>query len=472
MVKYPIKFLLPNKDYKNVSVHSDNFPQDIETSMIYNERNNCFSTTIELPEGTYTYRFKADDVFIDDVLRAPSGGIATLMLCNDDGLFFESDKVFIKNNSIILTLGIDSSIWDSAILNIQTLHGIQTISGYHGFFEGAFEYQHFTVPIPDEGVLLGYFELTKEDDHFYLGENGIKEQEWSISPLEISTENISSISQHNDVDIVASYYLTQPKVIQEFEKHYDYFEKFPIDHLVGKIETTSILLQNHKLYQDYPQNQALACLLRDIFTEKEEISPGMGLLGRYTYECRQDISTIPFTLSDDEVSFWHVCRRDIPTAMRGIIFQLFCTLNPKIIFGEEIGLVKTGSERNMYWTKTKWNKELYNFYVKLLKLRKKYPVLRKGGFRFVLQDCAVWGVERFMLGEDSIFIFANHSKQNVVIDLTKIMNHSGAIIEMLTDHPLKRKRVCTLFADSVSVFKINGIHVPLKETDEELIEEY
>ncbi|MGL4388714.1 MAG: hypothetical protein ACRCTJ_04920 [Brevinema sp.] len=470
MIKYPIKFLLPNNNFKNVSIYSDNLPENIDTSMQYNERNNCFFQTIELPVGIYTYQFKADDQIINDILRAPHGGVAQLILSNETGIIFDLEKIFVKNNYIIISLGIDNNIWDSVTLNIQTLHGIQTISGFHGFFEGAFEYQIFMLPVPEDGTLLGYFELNKGEDLFYLGENGIKEQEWSISPIEISTKNLETTTENHDV--LATYKLTHQKVIQEFEKHNDYFKKFPIDGLVGNIDKTSVLLKELKKYQDYHQNQELSCLLRDIFTEREEINPSMGLLGRYMYGSKKDISMIPFTLSDDQVSFWHVCRRELPTAMRGILFQMLCTLTPKILFGEEIGLVKTGIDRNMYWTKTKWNKELYNFYIKLLKLRKKYPVLRQGGFRFVLQDCAVWGVERFMPGEESIYIFANHSKQNIVIDLTRIMNHSGAIIELLTDHPLKRKKVCTIFADSIGVFKINGIHIPLKGDEEELIEEY
>lgn len=469
MTKYPIRFLLPNEGFKKVCVESNDFPKETFTEMIFNERNNCFTTTIELPPGKYSYQFNADGKIIDDLLRAPQGGSALLRLGDSEGVIFELDKVFIKNNHIILTLGIDRSIWHDATLNIQTLQGIETIKGYHTFFEGSYEYQLFVVCIPPDSSLLAYFEISNGDQIFYLGENGLKEQEWSISPIEISVDTISIPSQSNE--IIASYYLTHSKVIQEFEKHHQYFEKFPADYIMGDIEKNSILFKDHQIISVQNQHTLLASILRDIFIEKEDINPSFGLLGRYAYESRQDISTIPFFLSDSEVSFWHLCRREIPTATRGIIFQLLCTVAPQIVFGEEIGLVKTGNDRSMYWTKTKWNKELYNLYIKLLKLRKKYPVLRQGNFRFVLQDCCVWGIERYMPGEESIYIFANHSKNNVVIDLTQIMNHSGAIIELLTDHPLKRKRVCTLFGESVNVFKMNGIHMPLKDSDSSILDE-
>ncbi|MGL4394104.1 MAG: hypothetical protein ACRCS8_02645 [Brevinema sp.] len=468
-MNYPIKFLLPNQNFKNVSIHSDDFPSNLDLNLYFDERNNCFCSTLELPAGQYSYQFNIDGEIVHDQLRAPQGGFAHLILTNESGIIFDIDKIFIKNNHVILFLGLDHDLWDSAVLNLQTLQGIQSVNGFHGFYEGAFEYQIFMFPIPADGVLLGYFELRQEDTLFYLGENGIKEEEWSVCPIEIFTKDMNVIAHHNDM--VALYELSNSKAVLEFEKHCDYFEKFPVDHLVGDIDPNSILFEKLQAYPKQEPHHELSCLLRDIFIEKEDLTASMGLLGRYAYEHQKDLSTVSISLSDDQVSFWHVCHRELATAMRGILFQLLCTVTPKILFGEEIGLCKAGNERSMYWTKTKWNKDLYHFYVKLLKLRKKYPVLRQGSFRFVLQDCVVWGIERFMEGEESIYIFANHSKQNIVIDLTQVMNHSGAIIELLTEHPLKRKRVCTIFADSIGVFKMNGVHIPLKE-DEELIEEY
>lgn len=122
------------------------------------------------------------------------------------------------------------------------------------------------------------------------------------------------------------------------------------------------------------------------------------------------------------------------------------------MFGEEVGLAKLGAERRMYWTKARWNKELFYFYRKMLSLRKQYAVLRLGHMRFVLQDCGIWGVERFMPGEPSIFIFANHSKDNIVVDLTRFVGESVTIKELLTDNLLKRKKVCTIYADSIAVY--------------------
>ena len=60
-----------------------------------------------------------------------------------------------------------------------------------------------------------------------------------------------------------------------------------------------------------------------------------------------------------------------------------------------------------------------------------------------------------MDGEDSIYIFANHSKNNIIIDLSQIISYSGPIIELLSNHSLKRKKVCTIFGESLVAFKSN-----------------
>ena len=454
-MKYPIKFILPAEKYKSVSIHSNDFPVDIDLQLDFCDRNHYFVKTIDLPSGVYRYQFLADGEIVHDQLRAPKGGEAILILGSEtnQGVIFDLAKSFVKNNHLVLMIGLNSSLWTQATLNIQTLKGLEIIHGKNTFFEGSSEYQMFVVDIPQEESLLAYFELTGYEKHAYYGVNGLKESEWAVDPFEINEHHSPPITPSN---IMAIYHLPTPKSIQDFEKHHSYFDKFPIDRLAGDIPAKSPLLKKYPLFEEGKTNKALTCLLRDIFLETEDFNPSIGLLGRFAYEYRQDIATIPFSLSDDQISFWNLTRRSFPVAMRGIGFQLLGSMTPKILFGEEIGLVKTGTERNMYWTKIKWNKDLFHLYQKLLKLRKKYPVLRQGRFRMVLQDCCVWGIERYMDGEDSIYIFGNHSKNNIIIDLTKIMNCTGPIIELLTEHPLKRKKVCTIFGDSLAAFKQNS----------------
>lgn len=453
-MRYPMQFILPAYTYKNVSIHSEDFPQDIDKQLTFCGKRHCFSTVISLPPGTYHYQFDADGVLIPDTLRTISSGFATIHIGSTDnnGIIFDIDKSFVKNKHLVLLIGLDCTVWKNAILNIQTLQGMQTIHGHSTFIEGSFDYQMFVIDITQEESLFAFFELIGYANNCFFGANGIKQTEWAIEPFEIKEHLFPPIPPS---DIVGIYHLSNKKSVADFEKHNSYFTKFPIDYISGNIPENSLLKKEFNQFTNFQNILPLTCLLRDIFLETEDFNPSLGLLGRFAYEHRQDMAEISFSLSDDFVSFWDLTKRNFKVAARGIGFQLLGSMTPLIYFGEEIGLRKTGEDRNMLWTKIKWNKDLYNFYQKLLKLRIKYPVLRQGRFRLILQDCCLWGIERYMDGEDSIYIFANHSKNNIIIDLTQIISYSGPIIELLSNHSLKRKKVCTIFGESLVAFKSN-----------------
>lgn len=454
-MKYPVKFILAAQQYQTVSLLSDDFPDYINKNLNYCSSTHCFSTILELPSGTYNYQFLADNTPVTDKLRTSNEGIATLEIGSkhNHGIIFDISKSFVKNNHLVLILGIDNSIWTNVTLNIQTIQGMTLIYGKSTFSEGSTEYFTFILDVPEEESIFAFFELEDHHGRKFYGENGLKDNEWAVSPFEIREHHRLPIKNS---DILAIYHLDTPKSIIDFEKHIGHFEKFPINYISGNIAEDSVLRQEFTYFQQDTEYSHLTCLLRDILLEKNDFHASLGLLGRFAYEYRQDISTIPFALSDHNLSFWELTHRDLKTMSRSIGFQLLGSMTPKIFFGEEIGLHKVGLERTMLWTKTKWNKTLYHFYQKLLKLRKKYPVLRRGRFRFVMQDCNIWGIERYMSGEDSIYIFGNHSNTNATIDLTKIMQFNGPIIELLSEHPLKRKKVCTIFAESIVAFKQNS----------------
>ncbi len=462
-MEYPIKFILAAQDFKNASILSDDIPEHINKEMVYCERGNYFSATLWLPAGTYYYQYIADGEIISDRLRTPDGGKAKIEIEPNDGVVFDIDKAFVKNNHLVLMIGLNPSIWQHAYLNIQTLQGMKSIQSKTSFVEGSTEYQMAVIDIPSEEIVYAFFDLIGHDSHKFYGANGLKDNEWSVSPFEITAHHTVPI---NNFDTTGIYHLDTPKSVTDFEKHISYFEKFPITHVSGDIPEKSPLRKTLQHFEPTRKYSNLTCLLRDIFLEQDDFHASLGLLGRFAYEYRQDIATIPFALSDNTLAFWEITKRNFAIASRGICFQLLGSMMPRILFGEEIGLHKTGAERAMIWTKTKWNKDLYYLYQKLLKLRKKYPVLRKGRFRFVLQDCNLWGIERYMDGEDSIFIFGNHSKNNIIIDLTQIMNFNGPIVELLSDHALKRKKVCTLFGESIAAFKQNSTKGKKSSIDE------
>lgn len=445
---YPVKFLLPDRGFKSVSIQGEGFPEDADLTLQHCSRKKSFSTVLFLPEGIYRYRFNADGQIIDDPFRA-CGNEAVLYL-GGKNVFFDETKIFFDGKDLVITLNINNAVWFDAVLNVQTLSGIRAIKSMCFFYEGTHKYLRFAIPSDGQENIYTYFELQGDDGLKFFGSNGFHDREWAIEPFLILRSQVKTMIRH---DITAVYMLDSPKNTNDFEKRHDYFDLFAVDYIDAPLSTKSSLLQYMQIVpDDLPVHEGLAFLLREFFLEQGDIIPVSALIGRFFYEYGDKILQFRIKLSDENVSFWDAAQRNIPAATRAIAFQFLCCGVPEIMFGEEVGLAKLGIERRMYWTKARWNKELFHFYRKMLGLRKQYPVLRLGNMRFVIQDCGIWGIERFMPGEPSIFIFANHSKDNIVIDLTRFVGESVNIKELLTDHVLKRKKVCTIYADSVAVY--------------------
>lgn len=462
---FPIRFLLPDRGYRRVSVEGEGFPAGIDLSLTYNEKALCWAATIPLPRGIYRYHFKADRFPVPCPFRASGKNEASLVLGVDE-ILFSPQNIFIRNNAIVLAISIETSYWQEIRLNLQSPFGtLQNIEGLPLFYEGTRCYYGFFISDAPADTLLGYFELKSGERMGFFGTQGFTDKEWAVAPFELDKSKLDLRPVPN---IKAVYRFSSPKDVREFEKRSEYFDNFTPSHIDAPLSYDSRLRKKLRIIcPGCLQNFSLPFLVRDIFLEPNDINPALSLLGRYNFEHMKEAPYTRIRLSDDEVSFWDLSRRNLPSMLRAAAFQLLCTHIPDVLFGEEIGLSKTGESRHMYWTKAKWNKDIYNFYETMFNLREEYPIFRTGHTRFIMQDCAIWGIERFIEGQESVFIFANHSKDNVVIDLTKIIGQGLAIKELLTNHILKRKRICTIFAESVSVYMVVNNPVPDEEESEE-----
>ncbi|MGL5254087.1 MAG: hypothetical protein ACRC9L_03630 [Brevinema sp.] len=449
-MSYPVRFLLPDKGYKNVSINGIGFSDDLDLNLQYDDRSGVFSSTLILPAGKYSYHFNVDNQKISCPFRSDNTGEASLILGQDE-IQFSLEMPFIRNNSVVFTISVETLFWQNVSLNVQSsLFGLKNIVGKPIFYEGTRCWYGFFLPVPVEPV-LAYFELRNADCTVFYGEKGYTEKEWAVVPFELDK---TTLPQYETADITAIYRFYTPKDIREFEKRSDYFNDLHFSHIDAPLPENSALAKRKPPPSDsYQVANDLSYLIRQLFTEQTDINPLLALLGRFYHKNFNTMASTRIRLSDDQYSFWDLSRRNLPAMLRAVVFQLLCTNIPDVLFGEEIGLSKTGLERHMYWTKAKWNKEILNFYETLLKLREEYPVLRIGYTRYIVQDCALWGIERFAPNEDSIFIFANHSKDNVVMDLTKIISPGFAIQELLTKHTLKRKRICTIHAEGIAIYR-------------------
>ncbi|MGL4366809.1 MAG: hypothetical protein ACRCTQ_00785 [Brevinemataceae bacterium] len=449
---FPFLLLLPcTKKIHCVKILSTDFEETIELELLNNK---YFYTVLNLPTGIYRYQLEADGEIITDPFRSPHGGLSELIVGEyNNGIIFDPTKILRFEDKLIIQIALYKHQWNKINLNIQSLLTLNTIPGIFSFCEGSHNYYEFHIPTQQiHNNIIFYFELVKDGQRYFFGESGLKNQEWEVHPIEI---NITKTIPTTYPDITAIYNISSTPSSQKFDQHLSYFDDFPISHITGSKEESPFI--NEKFPHIASSNNSIAenttALLHYIFLQNTHIDLGIGLFQKMMYELNNHSTTIPIALSNHNQCFWSLSEQNIDTALPGIIFQMLGCNIPEILFGEETGLSTTGLQRQMYWSKNKINTDLFTFYKKLLKLRQQYPVLRKGHSRFCIQEKQAWGLERYLQGEDSIFIFANHSKENITIDLTEIMQHNGNMIELISDHKLKRKKVCTIFAQSAAVYK-------------------
>ncbi len=91
----------------------------------------------------------------------------------------------------------------------------------------------------------------------------------------------------------------------------------------------------------------------------------------------------------DTPRFFTECNEDIKKYKMAIAMYMLYEGIPCIYYGDEIGMIgkhDPDCRRGFVWDKTKWNMEIYDFYKKMIKLKKSEKALQNGSLLFDIKE--------------------------------------------------------------------------------------
>ncbi|MCX8130372.1 MAG: alpha-glycosidase [Clostridia bacterium] len=150
-------------------------------------------------------------------------------------------------------------------------------------------------------------------------------------------------------------------------------------------------------------------------------------LGNYSRQVR--FSLYNLIGSHDTTRFLTFCNGDHRRMKAAIAFQMCFPGIPAIYYGDEIGMDgenDPGCRRTMIWDESLYNRELLEWYKKLVKIRKSSEVLRQGDYKcnYCNPDNGVYAFFR-ELGNDRFYIVINSTENAVDMELPIIEGRSG-----------------------------------------------
>ena len=90
--------------------------------------------------------------------------------------------------------------------------------------------------------------------------------------------------------------------------------------------------------------------------------------------------------SHDTARFLTLCEGNVDRLKLAVLFQFTYYGAPSIYYGDEIGMEgcdDPDNRRCMIWDQDHQNEELFSYYKKLISIRRAYPALRYGGYKFL-----------------------------------------------------------------------------------------
>ncbi len=174
----------------------------------------------------------------------------------------------------------------------------------------------------------------------------------------------------------------------------------------------------------------------------------------FDYPMQANFAMMNLLSSHDTARFFTIAENDPIRVMLALAFQFTYVGAPSIYYGEEIAMTGDKDPDNrkfMNWNKNEWNKQIYDAYKFLIKIRNENEVLRRGEIKFFFAKDMAIGFERFFNNEH-LYILINNSEKNISIDITNYAGN-GDFIDIFKNYPLKRKRAFTLYANDFVILR-------------------
>ena len=138
--------------------------------------------------------------------------------------------------------------------------------------------------------------------------------------------------------------------------------------------------------------------------------------------------------SHDTPRILTLCKGNVMKAKLVALFQMSFPGAPAIYYGDEVGLLggeDPNCRKTMVWDPGKWNSKLFNYYKKLIDIRRNHPALILGDFNTVVKDeeKKVFGYRRIH-GNEEIVVIINNGEIKAKVQLK--INSKYRLTDLLT----------------------------------------
>lgn len=137
--------------------------------------------------------------------------------------------------------------------------------------------------------------------------------------------------------------------------------------------------------------------------------------------------------SHDTARFLTLCGEDTARYRQAAAFQMTMPGAPAVYYGDEIGMTgenDPGCRKCMEWDTRKWNRELHDWYKKLIILRRENEALRYGDFGSNVCEPGVYGYVRSYEGNRA-YVVLNHSGEERTVSVPLYEGAESVLTEVL-----------------------------------------
>ena len=139
--------------------------------------------------------------------------------------------------------------------------------------------------------------------------------------------------------------------------------------------------------------------------------------------------------SHDTERFLTLCQREVWKVKLAALFQMTYIGAPMVYYGDEIGM-EGGNDpdcrRTMIWEETKWNRELRDFFKRVIQIRNQSKALRRGDFVSLVADenGKVYIFKR-ELDSEQAYIILNRGAESISVEFP-VKDSSHPLVDALT----------------------------------------